>query len=162
MDYMLFNSCQRHICYKIIQRLMEDNADVARKYVKIYCDTNQFPALPFCGPHPNPHGSRGLSKNYRLRFYPKLVRGICGIRHIPCACVACTSMLDQPWIYSIPSKKQAWYQHVTDCTYWPVLGSYNTWNIINLTPEPTHFGGFDEIHQVVLDSINDNIDSLVQ
>ena len=29
-----------------------DNADVACKYVKMYCDTNQSTTLPFCGPHP--------------------------------------------------------------------------------------------------------------
>ena len=26
---------------------VQDNADVARKYVKIYCNTKKFPALPF-------------------------------------------------------------------------------------------------------------------
>ena len=33
---------------------VKENADVARKDVKIYCDTNQFPILPFCGSHPKP------------------------------------------------------------------------------------------------------------
>ena len=28
---------------------VQDNTDVAHKDVKIYCDTNQFPELPFCG-----------------------------------------------------------------------------------------------------------------
>ena len=105
----------------------------------MYCDTNQFPELPFCGPHPNPNGSRGLSKNYHLCFDTKLVHGICSIRHMPCACVECTSMQDKPWISGIPSKTQARYQPVTNCTYWPVLGLYNNWNIIELTPKLTHF-----------------------
>ena len=39
---------------------VQDNADVAQKYVNIYCDTNQFPALPFCGSHPKPHGSKRI------------------------------------------------------------------------------------------------------
>ena len=26
---------------------VQNNADVSQKYVKIYCDTNQFPTLPF-------------------------------------------------------------------------------------------------------------------
>ena len=39
---------------------VQDNADVAHKDVKIYCDTNQFPVLPFCGSHPKSHGSRGV------------------------------------------------------------------------------------------------------
>ena len=47
-----------------IEYHVKDNADVAHKDVKIYCDTNQLPALPFCGSHPKPHGARGLVKNY--------------------------------------------------------------------------------------------------
>ena len=100
----------------------------------MYCDTNQFLALKFCGPHPKPHGARGLSKHNHLYFDPKLGNGICEIFRIPCACVGCTSMLEKPWIYGILSKKQARYQPVTNCTYWPVLVSYNNWNIIELTP----------------------------
>ena len=46
----------------------------------MYFDTNQFQLLPFCGPHPKPHGARGLSKNDHLRFDTKLVHGICEIR----------------------------------------------------------------------------------
>ena len=41
-----------------IEYHVQDNSDVAHKYVKFYCDTNQFPALPFCSLHPNPHGAR--------------------------------------------------------------------------------------------------------
>ena len=73
---------------------VQDNADVSHKDVKIYFDTNQLPELPFCGSYPKPHGARGLSKHYHLCFDPKLGHGICVIRHILCACVACTSMLD--------------------------------------------------------------------
>ena len=87
----------------------------------MYCDTNQFPALPFCGPHTKPHGARGLSKHFHLRFFLKLGHGICLIHRISCACVACTSMIYQTWISSIPSKKEARYQPITYCTYWPVM-----------------------------------------
>ena len=48
------------------QYRVQDNADFAHKYVKIYCNTNQFPALPFCGPHSKPHSARGLSKHYHF------------------------------------------------------------------------------------------------
>ena len=75
------------------------------KYVKMHCNKNQLPVLPFCGPHSKPHGARGLEKNYHLRFDPKLSMGECEIRRIPCACVACTSMLDKTCIYSISSYK---------------------------------------------------------
>ena len=101
----------------------------------MYCDTNQFPALPFCGSHPKPHGARGLINHCNLRFDPKLDHGICAIRRIPCSCVACTYMLDKPWISDILPTKQARYQPVTNCNYCPVLGSYNNWDIIDLKPK---------------------------
>ena len=74
--------------------------------MKIYYNTTQFPELSFCGPYSKPHGARGLSKHYHLYFDPKLGNGKCEIRFIPCACVACTSMLDKPWISDIPSDEQ--------------------------------------------------------
>ena len=58
---------------------VQDNADVAQKYVKKYCNTNQRPVLPFCGTHSKPHGARGLSKHYHLRFDPKIVNDVCAI-----------------------------------------------------------------------------------
>ena len=85
-----------------IQYYIQDNADIAHQDVIIYCKTNQFPELPFCGTHSRPHGTRGLSKHYHLCFDPKLINGICVILRIPCACVACISMLDKPWILVIP------------------------------------------------------------
>ena len=81
---------------------VQDNADFAHQDVSIYCNTNQLPAVTFCGPHSKPHGARGLSKHYHFRFDPKLGNGICGICRIPYACVACTSMIDKPWISGIP------------------------------------------------------------
>ena len=71
-------------------------------------------------------------------------------------------MLDKPFIYGITSNKQSRYQTVTTCNYWPVMGSYNNWNIIEITPKSTPFKAFDEIHKVVIDGISDNMSSLVQ
>ena len=116
------------------------------KDVKICCNTNQFPTLPLCGPHSKPHGEMGLGKNYHFRFDPKLGMGKCVIRCIPCACVACTSMLDKAWISGIPSDKQDSYKPVTNCTYWPLLGAFNNWNIIQLSSKSTFSDTFDEIH----------------
>ena len=69
---------------------VQDNADVAHKDVKMYCDTNQSPKLPFCGSHPKPHGARGLGKHYHIRFDPNIGNGICEILRIPCSYVECT------------------------------------------------------------------------
>ena len=85
--------------------------------MKIYCVTNQLPALQFCGPHPKSHGTRGLSNNDHLRFDTKLGHVICEIRHTSCDCVEYTSIPDQTWISGITSKKKARYQPVTYCTY---------------------------------------------
>ena len=84
------------------------------------------------------------------------------IRCIPCACVACTSILEKAWISGIPSEKQERYQPVTKCTYWPVLGAFKNWNIIELSSKSTSSETFDGIHQVVLDGISDNMASLVE
>ena len=86
-----------------IQYHVQDNADISHKDVKFYYNTNQLPALPFCVPHYKPHGARGLSKHYHLRFDQKLGNVVCAILRIPCYCVACTSIVDKPWISGIPS-----------------------------------------------------------
>ena len=50
---------------------VQDNSDMAHQYGIMYCITNQFPTLKFCGPHSKPHGARGLSKQYHLLFDTK-------------------------------------------------------------------------------------------
>ena len=57
--------------------------------------------IPFCGPYSKPRGARGLGKHYHFRFDPKLALGSCEIGRIPWARVACTAMLDKPWISGI-------------------------------------------------------------
>ena len=101
---------------------VQDHADVAHQYVRIYCNTNQFPKLSFCGPYSKPHGKRGFSKHYHLRFDPKLGNGACAICRIPCAFVACASILYKPLMSGIPSYEHERYKSVTKCNYWPVLG----------------------------------------
>ena len=60
---------------------VQDNADVVHKYVKMYCNTNQFPELPFCGPHYKTHGTRDLINHYHFHFDPKLGKGVRKMRH---------------------------------------------------------------------------------
>ena len=69
---------------------VQDNDDVAQKYVSVYCNINQFPALPFCGTYSKPRGAISLIKHYHLRFDPKLGHGVCTIRLISCAFFSCT------------------------------------------------------------------------
>ena len=83
----------------------------------MYCDTNQLPTLPVCGSHPNPHGARGLGEHYHIRFDPNLGHGICAICCIPCACITCTSMLDQSWNYGVHSTDQVGYLPVINSSY---------------------------------------------
>ena len=141
---------------------VQDNAYVAHQDVKMFCSTNRSPELTFFGPHPKPHVARGLSKNYHLRFDPKLGMGVCSIRRIPCAFFACTSILDKSWIYGIPTDEQDRYKPVIKCNYWPVLGFFNNLDIIQLSQKSTPSETFDEIHQVVIDGISDNMAFLVE
>ena len=52
--------------------------------------------------------------------------------------------------------------NVTKCTYWPLLGAFNNWNIILLSSKSTSSDTFDEIHQAILDGISDAMASLVE
>ena len=125
---------ERKFTYK--QYHVQYNADVEHKYVKIYCNTNQFPSLPFCDPPSKLHGARGLSNHYHLHFDPKLAMGECEICRVPCACVAFT-------ISGISSDKQERYKPVTKCTYWPLLDAFNNSNIIKLSSNSTSSDTFD-------------------
>ena len=128
----------------------------------MYCNTNIFSALLFYGPYSKTQRTRGLSKSYHVCFDPKVDNGVCAIVRIPCACVACTSMIYKPWISGIPSYGQERFITVTNCTYWPVLGSFNNWKIILFSQKSTPFDAFDEIKRVVLDGISYNMASLVE
>ena len=86
---------------------------------------------------------------------------ICAIYRIPCACVACTSIIDRPWISGITPDEKESYKPVTKGTYLPVLGSFNNVNTIQLSHNSTPSDAFNEIHQVVLDGISDNMALLV-
>ena len=99
---------------------------------------------------------------YHLRFDMKLVMGVCAVFRIPCDCVECISMLDKPWISGMKPVKKESYKPVTKCTYLPVLGDVNSWNIIQLSSKSTSSDTFYEIHHVVLDGKSDNMASLVQ
>ena len=132
------------------------------KILSFFCNTNQFPSFPLCGTHKKPHGVRGLTNNYHIIFDPKLGNGICSIHHIPYSCAECTSILDKPWIRGLTPQQQPRCQPVTDCTYWPVIGSFNNWNIITFSHKATIIEAFGEIYKFILDGISYHMASLVQ
>ena len=39
---------------------VQDNADFSHQDVRMYCNTNKSPALPFCGTYYKLHGARGV------------------------------------------------------------------------------------------------------
>ena len=55
---------------------VQDNADVAYQYVKMYFNKNKVSELPVCGSHSKPNDARGSSKNYHLSFDQKLGNGM--------------------------------------------------------------------------------------
>ena len=71
-------------------------------------------------------------------------------------------MLYKPWISGIPTDSQKRYKPVTKCTYWPVFGSFDNWNIIQLSQKSTPSDIFDKTHHVVLDTISDNMALLLE
>ena len=71
-------------------------------------------------------------------------------------------MLNNPQAYKVEPNKQTRYQPVVDCTYWPMLGSFNNWNIIQFTNKKLPSGDFDAVHKLLLYGIGDYIDYIVQ
>ena len=69
---------------------------------------------------------------------------------------------DKPWISGIPLYKQYRYKPVTKCNYRTVLGYFKNWNILQLSQKSTPSDAFDGIHQVFIDEISDNMDSLFE
>ena len=129
------------------------------KTVKMAYATTQFIAIQFYGAHVKPHVVRGLSKNYHLRLYPKLGLGKFAIRQIHCACVACANILDKAWDPGVSHSQKPCYQPVVDCTYWPMLGSFNNWNSTKLANKTMLRKKFDKVHRVVLDCISEKFRS---
>ena len=70
-------------------------------------------------------------------------------------------MLEKPCVIDSDPTSQPCYQPLEDCTYWPVLGSFNNWNIIQFTNKTTTNKDFDTVHKVVSDGISDNMSALV-
>ena len=141
---------------------MQNNKDVEHQEVKMYCVTNKIPEFQFLGPHKKPHVVRGLGKHYHVRFDPKIGHGACAMHHTPCGINMCTSMLENPWVTGMTEHQQPRYQPIKYCTYWPVLGYFNKWNILQLSLEATYSEKIDKTHQVVLYGIIDNMASLLQ
>ena len=71
-------------------------------------------------------------------------------------------MLDKPWNPGVYHTRQTKLYPVVDRTYWPMLASFNKWNIIQFKNKITSIEDFDETHKVVLDGIIVNVSSLVQ
>ena len=85
--------------------------------VKTYCTTKQFPKLTFCGSHNKPHGVHEFSKNYHMRFDPKLGHGTCAICCIPYTCNQFKYTLGKPLTPGVLTHLQPRYQPLKDCKY---------------------------------------------
>ena len=90
--------------------------------MEMFCNTNQFPSLPFWGPHTKPHGFRGSSKHYCMKFDPKIGHDIGAIHCIPCACAEYSYILDKPWIHGFSPQQQPFNGSVI-----PFLPSHWCW-----------------------------------
>ena len=100
-----------------IEHHVKNKDDMQHQHVKIFCGMANFPELQFCGLNTKPHGVPGLGKRYNVFFDPKLSHEKCDICRIPCACMYCTTILDQPWVTGMEPKIQPCYRYVLNCTY---------------------------------------------
>ena len=141
---------------------MQNNEDVDHQYVKMYCTTNKFPGLSFCGADNKPNGARGLGNHYHMSFHIKLGHVTCSIRCIPCECTQCIYTLDNPWGPGVPPHQQPRYRPFKYCIYWSVLSSFNNWNIIQFSHKAKYSEDDGKINQFVLGGISDNMAALVK
>ena len=63
----------------------------------------------------------------------KPVHGTCEICPIPCECTQCNTTIDKPWTPVVPPNQQPRSQPIKYFTYWPVLGYFNNYNIIQFS-----------------------------
>ena len=90
-----------------------------------------------------------------MSLEPKLGQGICAIWGIMCVFVDFTSMLDKTWSPVVSHNYQPWYKPFLDSTYWPMLGYFNNWNIIEFNNKGTSSEDFDYVNKIFLDGISD-------
>ena len=62
----------------------------------------------------------------------------------------------------MPEQQQPQYQTVRGFRDWPVLGSFNNWNIISLSHKATPSEEIYSIHTVLICGISENMASLVR
>ena len=48
-------------------------------------------------------------------------------------CISYKCLLDKPQVTGSDPTSKSRYQISEDCTYWPVLGSFNNWNTVKFT-----------------------------
>ena len=68
----------------------------------------------------------------------------------------------KPRYPGVPSHQQTHYKHVKYFTYYPVLGSFNNWNIILFSHNATSTEYIDTNNQVILDIISENMSAFVK
>lgn len=109
----------------------------------------------------NPHGVHGLVWHYHLRYEPKSVQGKCAIGRIRCVCNAFTDQLDFSQNTTLCDDKQPRYQIPQHCTKSNILGELNWCNIIKLINKDTDKKYFENVHNILLDSICDTMNIFI-
>ena len=67
-----------------------------------------------------------------IRADPLLGVGYVAVRQITCSCSVCLSKLYFSWNRSQYKYNQDQYRGENqNCVYWPIIGSYNNWQIIH-------------------------------
>ena len=77
------------------------------------------------------HGVNIILTHYHIRCDPYLGIGRFKIKIIPCACIYCRNSMGIPWYKYLVPKCQPRHYAVKKYKYYPILGKYKDWVIID-------------------------------
>ena len=106
MDHIKDRKCESKRKCTDIEYHVQDIKYVSHISVKMSCITTQFTAFACCDLHEKLCVVRGLSRHHNIQIDTKLGHGNCTLRKTPYACIASTTMWDNPWAYKVEPNKQ--------------------------------------------------------
>ena len=87
------------------------------KNFNMYWDYWNSPRHPVDAERFEMGGRNNIIPHYNYRVDPKLGKGVCAIRWIPCACPLCVAQLDKYWLPNCDPPSQIKYTSVGNFYY---------------------------------------------
>ena len=85
------------------------------KNVNTTWDYWKFPRHPVAAEKLEARGRNTILSHYNYRVDPKLGKGVCMIRRIPCEFPTCVAQLDKYWLPTIYPSSQLRYAWIENC-----------------------------------------------